>query len=70
MEPVGRHADHFNHLASARDQFGQALAVGVGQRAWFGANAFGEQGDDLSIEGMGRRIRHHRANAAVTGRHV
>ena len=50
MQPIGLHADHFHHLASARDQFGQALAVGVGERAWFGTNTFGEQGDDLSIE--------------------
>ena len=53
MEPVGLHADHFHHLAAARDQFGQALTVGVGERAWSGTNAFGEQGDDLSIEGVG-----------------
>ena len=53
MEPIGLHADHFDHLAAARDQFGEALAVGVGERAWFGTNAFGEQGDDLSIECIG-----------------
>jgi hypothetical protein len=53
MQPIGLHADHFHHLASARDQFGQALTVGVGERAWFGTNAFSEQRDDLSIERVG-----------------
>ena len=31
----------------------KALAVGVGERAWFGTNAFSEQGDDLGIERVG-----------------
>ena len=53
MQPIGLHADHFHHLTAARDQFGQALAVGVGERAWFGTNAFSEQGDDLGIERVG-----------------
>jgi hypothetical protein len=59
MEPIGLHADHFHHLAAARDQFGQTMAVGVGERAWFGTNAFSEQGDDLSIECVmcGRALR-------------
>jgi hypothetical protein len=50
MLPIGLHADHFHHLASAGDQFGQTLAVGVSERAWFGTNAFSKQGDDLGIE--------------------
>jgi hypothetical protein len=53
MEPIGLHANHFHHLAAARDQFSQALAVGVGKRAWFGPNTFSEQGDDLCIERIG-----------------
>jgi hypothetical protein len=52
-ESIGLHADHFDHLAAAGDQFGQALAIGIRDRAWFGTNAFGEQGDDLSIERIG-----------------
>ena len=53
MEPIGLHADHFHHLAAARDQLGQGLAIGVGDRAWFGTDAFSEQGDDLGIERVG-----------------
>ncbi len=53
-EPVSLHADHLHHLAAARDQFGQGLAVGVGERAWFGTDPFGEQGDNLGIERIGR----------------
>ena len=53
MEPIGLHADHFHHLTAAGDQFGQGLAVGVGDRAWFGTDAFSEQGDDLGIERVG-----------------
>ena len=50
MRPIGLHADH---LAAAGDQFGQALAVGIGERAWFGTNAFGKQGNDLGIQRVG-----------------
>ena len=53
MESIGLHADHFDHLAAASDQFGQALALGVGERAWFGTNTFSEQGDDLGVECIG-----------------
>jgi hypothetical protein len=53
MEPVGLHADHFHHLAAARDQFGQVLAVGIGERTRFGTDAFREQRNDLGIERIG-----------------
>jgi len=52
-EPIGLHAEHFDYLTAAGDQFGQALAVGVSQRAWFGTNAFGKQRDDLGVEYIG-----------------
>ena len=50
MEPVGFHADHLDHLAAARDQLRQGLAVGISERARFGTDPFGEQGDDLGIQ--------------------
>src|SRR5215217_8884919 len=50
MEPVRFHADHLDHLAAARDQLRQGLAVGVGERTRFGTDPFGEQGDDLGIQ--------------------
>jgi hypothetical protein len=52
-EPVSLHADHFPRLAAARDQFGQGLAVGVGERASFGTDPFGDQGDHLGIARIG-----------------
>jgi transposase len=52
-EPVSLHADHLPRLAAARDQFGQGLAVGVGERAWFGTDPFGDQGDHLGIARIG-----------------
>jgi len=52
-QTVRFHADHFHHLTTAGDQFAQRLTVGIGDRAWFGANPLGKQGDDLSIEGIG-----------------
>ena len=52
-QPVGLHADHFHDLTAAGYQFSQSLAVGIRERTWFGANAFSEQGDDLSIERVG-----------------
>jgi transposase len=45
--------DHLHHLAVARDQFGQGLAVDVGERAWLGTVPFAEQGDNLGIERIG-----------------
>ena len=53
MEPIGVHADYFHHLPVACDHFGQGPAISVGDRAWFGTDAFSEQGDDLCIERIG-----------------
>ena len=53
MKPIGLHADHFHHLTAACDQFRQALAVGISERTWFWPNAFGEQGNSLSVECVG-----------------
>ena len=52
-KPVGLHADHFHHLTATGDQFSKRLAIGIGDRTWFGTNAFGEQGNDPSIESIG-----------------
>jgi hypothetical protein len=40
---------HFHHLTTAGDKFCQNLAVGTGDRAWFGPDTLREQRDDLSI---------------------
>ncbi len=53
MEPIGLHADHFHHLPAACDQFGQGLAISIGDWAWFGTDAFSEQRDDPGIERIG-----------------
>jgi len=53
LQPVGLHADHLHHLATTADEIREAAAVGVGQRARFGADALGEQRDDLGVERVG-----------------
>ena len=53
MQPIGLHADHFHDLPAAGDQFGEDLAIGAGDWAWFGTDALSEQGDDLGIESIG-----------------
>ena len=53
MKPIGLHADHFHHLTAACDQFRQALAVCISERTRFRPNAFGEQGNSLSVERVG-----------------
>jgi hypothetical protein len=48
----GLDANHLHHLMTAGDQFAGLMAVGDGDRVWFGTNTLSEQGDDLSIDGI------------------
>jgi hypothetical protein len=52
-KPVCLHADHLNYLTATGHEFSQSLAVGIGDRTWFGTNTFSEQRNDLSIESVG-----------------
>ena len=52
---VAFHADHLDQLPAPGDQFGQNLRLDLGNRARFGADTLGEQGDDLGIERVGLR---------------
>jgi hypothetical protein len=51
--PVALGTDHLDDLAPPGDQLGQALYLGIGQRPGLRPDAFGEQRDHLSIEGVG-----------------